>query len=332
MTELLGQYGCGPIQFTGTTMRFTGRIFCLTTWSTSQRGAHGSATRLRPLGAGRPLATMAAHRANIRTREPQAHLLPLDGVPYRALAANNIVNLLLDPVAKRLMDEKGVDTLAFEQEPDAGLGNGGLGRLAACFIDSMATMQLPAMGYGLRYEYGIFRQAIENGWQREQPDNWLRRTDPWEVARPQEQVEVKLGCSFEVRGGTLRVVAGRPSSLIGMPFDRPVVGYGGKTINTLRLWAAATADLLRLSVVQRRRIRRCAGRAAIGGIPDAGALSGQFHEYGPRPSFRAGVFPGRLLAARLVRRFRAATPIGARFPTRSPSSSTTRIPVWPSPN
>ena len=104
-------------------------------------------------------------------------------------------------------------------------------------------MQLPAMGYGLRYEYGIFRQTIEDGWQREQPDNWLRRPDPWEVARPQEQVEVKLGCSFEVRGGSLGVVVGRPSSLLGLPFDRPVVGYGGKTINTLRLWAAAAPDV-----------------------------------------------------------------------------------------
>ena len=95
------------------------------------------------------------------------------------------------------------------------MGNGGLGRLAACFLDSMATMQLPAMGYGLRYEYGIFRQTIDDGWQREQPDNWLRRPDPWEVARPQEQVEVKLGCSFEVRGGSLGVVVDRPSSLFG---------------------------------------------------------------------------------------------------------------------
>ena len=165
-------------------------------------------------------------------------------------------------------------------------------------------MQLPAMGYGLRYEYGIFRQTIEDGWQREQPDNWLRRPDPWEVARPQEQVEVKLGCSFELRGGSLRAIAGRPSSLIGMPFDRPVVGYGGKTINTLRLWAAAAPDVLRLPGVQPRRVRRRAGRAARGRIADARALSGRLDEHGPGAALRAGVFPGRLLA----RRSRAALP------------------------
>ena len=84
-------------------------------------------------------------------------------------------------------------------------------------------MQLPAMGYGLRYEYGIFRQSIQDGWQCEQPDNWLRRSDPWEVGRANDVVEVKLGCSFELRGGALRVIPGRPSVLIGIPFDRPVV-------------------------------------------------------------------------------------------------------------
>src|SRR3954451_1775577 len=156
---------------------------------------------------------------------------------------NNILNLLLDPVVKQAADDKGLDWLGvLEQEPDAGLGNGGLGRLAACFLDSMATMQLPAMGYGLRYEYGMFRQPIRDGWQHEQPDNWLRRPDPWEVVRPDEAVEVKLNCSFEVQGGSLRPIVGRPSSLIGIPYDCPVVGYGGKTVNTLRLWAAAAPD------------------------------------------------------------------------------------------
>ena len=146
-------------------------------------------------------------------------------------------------LVQQAVAQKNLDWLELvEQEPDAGLGNGGLGRLAACFIESMATMQLPAMGYGLRYEYGIFRQSIQDGWQREEADNWLRRPDPWEVARPHEQVEVRLNCSFEVHGGSLRAIVGRPSSLIGIPFDRPVVGYGGKTINTLRLWSAATPD------------------------------------------------------------------------------------------
>src|SRR5262249_44388128 len=154
--------------------------------------------------------------------------------------ANNVSNLLLDGLAGQAVKQKGLDWLGLlEQEPDAGLGNGGLGRLAACFIESMATLQIPAMGYGLRYQYGLVRQAIRDGWQAEQPDNWLLCPDPWEVARPHEKVEVALNCSFELRGGSLQPVRGRPSRLIGVPFDRPVVGHGGKTINTLRLWAAA---------------------------------------------------------------------------------------------
>src|SRR5207244_5777467 len=134
--------------------------------------------------------------------------------------ATNITNLLLDPLVQQAAQRKGLDWLGLvEEEPDAGLGNGGLGRLAACFLDSMATMQLPAMGYGLRYEYGIFRQTIENGWQREQPDNWLRRPDPWEVARPDEKIEIPLNCSFQVQGGALRAIIGRPSKLIGISYD-----------------------------------------------------------------------------------------------------------------
>jgi len=157
--------------------------------------------------------------------------------------ANNITNLLLDPIVKSAIQEKSTDWLELtEQEPDAGLGNGGLGRLAACFLDSMATMQLPATGYGLRYEYGMFRQSFRNGWQQECPDNWLRDGDPWEICRAHEKVEIKLNCSFKLRDGHVEAIPNRPSSLFGIPFDRPVVGYGGKTINTLRLWAAAAPD------------------------------------------------------------------------------------------
>jgi glycogen phosphorylase len=174
-----------------------------------------------------------------RENPKQVYYLSMEFLIGRSLS-NNIMNLLLEPMATIAIEEKGLDWAAIlEEEPDAGLGNGGLGRLAACFIESMASMSIPAVGYGLRYEYGIFRQTLGDGWQNEQPDNWLRRPDPWEVARPQEEVEVRLGCSFEIRGGTLRVVRGRPSSLIGTPYDRPIVGYGGKTINTLRLWAAS---------------------------------------------------------------------------------------------
>jgi len=157
--------------------------------------------------------------------------------------ANNVTNLLLDPMVQQAVQAKGIDWLELiEQEPDAGLGNGGLGRLAACFLDSMAAMGLPAIGQGLRYEYGMFRQSVVNGWQRENPDNWLRDGDPWEIARAHEKVEVKLNCAFKLRDGHLDVIPDRPSSLYGIPFDRPVVGYGGKTINTLRLWAAAAVD------------------------------------------------------------------------------------------
>ena len=170
------------------------------------------------------------------------YYLSLEFLLGRSLA-NNVTNLLLDPLVQDIVKEKGIDWLELiEQEPDAGLGNGGLGRLAACFLDSMATMQLPALGYGLRYEYGMFRQTFENGWQRENPDNWLRDGDPWEICRLHEKVEIKLNCSFKLRDGHLEVIPNRPSSLFGIPFDRPVVGYGGKTINTLRLWAAAAPD------------------------------------------------------------------------------------------
>jgi len=172
----------------------------------------------------------------------RVYYLSMEFLIGRSLA-NNVTNLLLGEQARRAVEDLGLEWLStLEQEPDAGLGNGGLGRLAACFLDSMATLELPAVGYGLRYEYGMFKQVIREGWQEEQPDNWLDRHDPWEVARPQEQVEVQLNCSYEVREGTLRAIPGKPSRLIGIPFDRPVVGYGGKTINTLRLWAARAPE------------------------------------------------------------------------------------------
>lgn len=177
-----------------------------------------------------------------RLNAKRVYYLSMEFLIGRSLA-NNVNNLLLAPAVQTIVEQQDLNwTALLEEEPDAALGNGGLGRLAACFLDSMATMQLPAMGYGLRYHYGLFKQSFEDGWQHEQPDNWLRRNDPWEVARPREQVAVKLNVSFEVRAGELKVIHDKPSNLIGVPYDRPIVGFGGKTVNTLRLWEASAPD------------------------------------------------------------------------------------------
>ncbi|HZY87301.1 MAG TPA: glycogen/starch/alpha-glucan phosphorylase, partial [Gemmataceae bacterium] len=192
---------------------------------------------LRDLLAQRWLRTKQTyHRENPK----RVYYLSMEFLIGRSLA-NNVANLLVEPVARRVMEREGLrlEDLV-EGEPDAGLGNGGLGRLAACFIDSLATLQVPAHGYGLRYEYGIFRQRIENGYQVEAPDNWLRYPDPWEVARYDDTVEVHLNASVQVVNGAPQFVPNRPTTLLGTPYDRPVVGYGGKTINTLRLWGAAS--------------------------------------------------------------------------------------------
>src|SRR5579862_3850421 len=167
------------------------------------------------------------------------HYLSMEFLLGRTLR-NNIMNLAAEPLVREALGKQGWDLDALtEEEPDAGLGNGGLGRLAACFIDSLATLNYPAIGYGLRYEYGIFRQAIREGYQVEQPDNWLHNTDPWEIARPGKVYVVPLNAKFELQGSSLRITRNHPSKLLGYAFDRPVVGYGAQCINTLRLWAAA---------------------------------------------------------------------------------------------
>jgi starch phosphorylase len=208
-------------------------------WATPRDKFEAIAHSIRDLLSQRWLKTDETYRErNVK----RVYYLSLEFLMGRTLA-NNITNLTLDPVWRQFCEKHEADPLEIvEQEPDAGLGNGGLGRLAACFLDSMATLGIPGIGSGLRYEYGIFKQTIRDGWQFEQPDHWLARPDPWEVARPNEAVEVKLACSFDIRGGALRVIHDRPSTLIGIPYDRPVIGYGGKTINTLRLWSAATPD------------------------------------------------------------------------------------------
>jgi starch phosphorylase len=242
--KLLDQYGCGPIQFTGTENALYERHLhfdnVIDLASETQRERFEAAARsVRDVLSQRWVLT---ERTYARENPKRLYYLSMEFLIGRSLA-NNVTNLLLAPMVRKSIEQHAVDWIdLLEKEPDAGLGNGGLGRLAACFMDSAATMQLPAMGYGLRYEYGIFKQLIRNGWQEESPDNWLRWPDPWEVARPLDRVEITVNCAFELRAGSLHAIPGKSSVLYGIPFDRPLVGYGGKTINTLRLWAASASD------------------------------------------------------------------------------------------
>jgi len=143
--------------------------------------------------------------------------------------ANNLINLDIYQEAEQAMRQLGLDlNVLMEQEEEPGMGNGGLGRLAACFMDSLATLDIPAIGYGIRYEYGIFDQEIRDGWQVETTDKWLRFGDPWSIERPEDVYEVKLGGHTEINtdaGGRLRVrwIPGR--MVRGVPHDTPISGY-----------------------------------------------------------------------------------------------------------
>ena len=168
---------------------------------------------------------------------------------------NNLVNLGIMPAAQQAMAELGLDLdalLAAEVEP--GLGNGGLGRLAACYIDSMATLGIPSLGYGIRYEHGIFQQEIVDGWQVEKTDRWLRHANPWELMRPEWTAEVKLGGSTERYTDT----AGRervrwvPDRVVNaIPYDTPILGFHSNTANTLRLWRAEAPEAFDLDCFNR---------------------------------------------------------------------------------
>ncbi len=159
---------------------------------------------------------------------------------------NNLINLGIYEQVRQAVQELGLnldDLMAQEEEP--GLGNGGLGRLAACYLDSMASLEIPAMGYGIRYEYGIFRQQIQDGWQVEETDRWLQFGNPWEIVRPEWEVDVKFGGyteSYIDEQGSYQV-RWIPNQIVkGIPYDTPVLGYRVNTANSLRLWKAEAPD------------------------------------------------------------------------------------------
>jgi len=175
----------------------------------------------------------------------RAYYLSAEYLLGRALG-NNLINLGMYEHAAQAMREVGVDlTTLIEMEPDAGLGNGGLGRLAACFLDSLATLGYPGTGYGIRYEFGIFTQDIVEGYQVERADEWLKFGNPWEIVRPEKAVPVRFFGRVEHHHGpdgqrAARWVGGK--TVIGVPYDTPIAGYGNDTVNTLRLWQARASE------------------------------------------------------------------------------------------
>ncbi|MGC8766458.1 MAG: glycogen/starch/alpha-glucan phosphorylase [Brevinematia bacterium] len=167
------------------------------------------------------------------------------------LLINNIINLRIDEEVRKAMNDIGIDLdkLA-ELEEDPGLGNGGLGRLAACFLDSLATLEYPAYGYGIRYEFGIFKQVIENGYQVERPEEWLKFGNPWEIERPEYAVPVKFYGRVHsyVKGGELKFEWVDTNDVLAVPYDTPIVGYDTNTVNTLRLWSAKASEEFDLQI------------------------------------------------------------------------------------
>ena len=165
---------------------------------------------------------------------------------------NNLLNLGLYTTAQRLLQEHGISLEQIEEEePDPGLGNGGLGRLAACFLDSLATLGYPAMGYGIRYEFGIFKQSFRDGYQVESRDPWLERMNPWEISRPDKAATVNFGGHVEHHNdehGNLVCDWVDTTKVRGVPYDMPVAGYGTNTVNSLRLWSAQATNDFNLDI------------------------------------------------------------------------------------
>lgn len=183
---------------------------------------------------------IATQKAYEKQNAKTVYYLSMEFLMGRALG-NNMINLTCYEQIKEALDELGFDLNVLEdQEPDAALGNGGLGRLAACFLDSLATLNYPAYGCGIRYRYGMFKQAIEDGYQIEKPDNWLKDGNPFEVKRPEYEVEVKFGgyVRTECRDGKNYFVHTDYQAVRAIPYDLPVIGYGNNVVNTLRIWDA----------------------------------------------------------------------------------------------
>ena len=193
---------------------------------------------------------MATHRTYEEKDVKTVYYLSMEFLMGRALG-NIIINLKGNQAIKEAIEELGLNLDVIEdQEPDAALGNGGLGRLAACFLDSLSTLGYAAYGCGIRYKYGMFKQVIENGYQIEKPDDWLKYGNPFEIKRPEYAVEVKFGGYVSIKKdeetGRNKFVQENYQSVLAVPYDLPVVGYNNNVVNTLRIWDAEAIDTFNL--------------------------------------------------------------------------------------
>ena len=192
---------------------------------------------------------IATHKKYEEEDAKTVYYLSMEFLMGRALG-NNVINLGADKQIREALEELGLDLNVIEdQEPDAGLGNGGLGRLAACFLDSLSTLGYPAYGCGIRYKYGMFEQKIENGFQLEVPDNWLKNGNPFEMKRAEYTKEVKFGGYVRMmrdENGRERFIQENYQSVMAVPYDLPVLGYGNNVVNTLRIWDAEAVNTFNL--------------------------------------------------------------------------------------
>ncbi|MBC8070410.1 MAG: glycogen/starch/alpha-glucan phosphorylase, partial [Deltaproteobacteria bacterium] len=198
-------------------------------------------------------------RTYYEQRAKRVYYLSAEFLMGRALGSN-LVTLGIYDMARELLGAYGLELAdVLDEENDPGLGNGGLGRLAACFLDSMATLGIAGYGYGIRYEFGIFEQQIRDGWQVERGDAWLRYGNPWEIARPEYTVGVSMYGRTEEKldeHGRLRVHWVDTDKLLGVPYDTPIAGYGNHTVNTLRLWRARASKEFNFEVFNDGDYRR----------------------------------------------------------------------------
>ena len=280
---------------------------------------------------------LSAERTSNAQGRKRVYYLSLEFLIGRLLS-DVLVNLGIADIARAALGDLGVDPNRLRSaEPDAALGNGGLGRLAACFMESMASLGIPAYGYGIRYDHGLFRQVIKDGWQQEYPEDWLSFGNPWEFARPEVIYDIHFGGRVETiheAGRAARYVWLPDETIEAVAYDTPIVGWRGRNVNPLRLWTARAVDPVRLDAFNQRRPYRRAGRAVARGGDLESPLPQRRDAGRPRAAAAAGILlrlglaagpggapPARptatCISCRNGRRSSSTTPIRA---SRSPSS------------